>query len=98
MSWQQHLQTFTKQLHTFRSFTQQFSSTSHDADQWLQMLTHFSTALHDRNKRQKMVAALGKLEQETKTSAPQGDMIYDLFHSPQMLPIVKQTLQKQRKF
>lgn len=98
-NWKLHLQSFTNQLETFQSLTNQLSKHSHQMDQWLQFLGHFSTALHNPEKRQKMVSTLANLDQESKESqAITGNIMFDLFNSPNMLQITKEMAHKKRKF
>lgn len=97
--WEQNLKTLANQLQSFQSLTSKLSTQTNEMDQWLQILGHFSTALHDKEKRKKMVSSLAKIDQEAKKSSvpAKGDLMYDLFNSPNMLPIVKETLQRRKK-
>lgn len=99
-NWRLHLQSLTKQLETFQSLTNQLSKHSQHTDQWLQFLGHFSTALHNPDKRKKMVSTLAQMDQESKQSSQTqtGDFMYDLFNSPNMLQITKEVVRKKRKF
>lgn len=98
INWTHHLQSLSEQLQTFQSLTNQLSKQTSSMDQWLQILGHFSTALQDQDKRNKMASALSKINQDDNPSSPTGDMMYDLFNSPNMIKIVKETMHKKRKF
>lgn len=94
-NWRHYFQSLSKRLEEFQKLTSQLSKHSHEMDQWLQMLTHFSHATLDQEKRKKINESLAKKNQDNPQRT--GDMIYDLFTSPNMIHIVKETMKKKNK-